>query len=90
MPRTRCTLKMAIIHTGHWGPTGALLHPMVRFFGSVWQYTLDGLLLEAQYVKEESFSTSPMAQCVICSESGQKIMKYGFYRRVFVNSDRSG
>jgi hypothetical protein len=61
---------------------------VTRFF-TAWfhQYILDGLLLESQHVKEESFSTSAMTEYVICRESGQGFMKYGFYRRVFVNSD---
>jgi hypothetical protein len=61
----------------------------VAGFFTTWfhQYVLDGLLLESQHVKEESFSTSAMTQYVICQESGQRVMKYGFYRRVFVNSD---
>ena len=62
----------------------------VSGFYSTWfhQYVIEGLLLEDRHVKEqESLSTSVMTEYVICQETGRGFMKYGFYRRVFVNSE---
>ena len=46
-------------------------------------YVIEGLLLEDHHLAEPE---PTMGQYVICQETGTGFMKYGFYRRVFLNS----
>jgi hypothetical protein len=50
------------------------------------QFIIDGLLLEVKNLST-FFSTNAMTEYVICQEKGRGFMKYGYYRRVFVNSE---
>jgi hypothetical protein len=49
------------------------------------QYIIEGLLLQNKHMNEY-FSAHSMTEYVICRESGRGFLKYGFYRRIFVNS----
>ena len=46
-------------------------------------FIIEGLLLEEHHLAE---AAPTMGQYVVCQETGTGFMKYGFYRRVFVNS----
>jgi hypothetical protein len=62
----------------------------VKGFYADWfkQYIIDGLLLEVKYLKTKNeCAQNAMAEYVICLETGTGFKKYGFYQRVFVNSD---
>ena len=50
------------------------------------QYVIKGLLLENKHMNSY-FSAHSMTEYVIYRESGRGFLKYGFYRRIFVNSE---